>query len=155
MYASQVSDPALIAQPVFAVASSNFTDFRLLRGETLQTILFENVKTVEFLADEAVVVRTVGGVDVKMKLKARQEEVLQGFTGTSKQGGLRTAQVRQGRFFWSRTKIVRAESDQRTSKGTLSTVFVNCFCTSSNTSTSNALPMLLPVRSSMVFCTLS
>ena len=84
--AESVSDPALLARPSYAVVCTNYTDFRLIRGETLQTIPFENLKTAEFLPDDVVVVTIKGGAEAKMKLPQHSEEILEGFTGTSTKG---------------------------------------------------------------------
>ena len=53
-FAQSLTDPTLLpVRPLYAVVfCTNYTDFRLLRGETLQTIPFENVKTAEVLSGE-------------------------------------------------------------------------------------------------------
>jgi hypothetical protein len=84
--AESISDPALIGRPSYAVVCTNYTDFRLVRGETLQTIPFENLKTAEFLPDDVVVVTIKGGTEAKMQLPHRSDELLEGFTGTSTKG---------------------------------------------------------------------
>lgn len=86
VYASQVTDPSLLTQPLYALVCSNYTDFRLIRGETLQIIPFENVKSVQFFPDDAAVVKTVRGAEANMKLPVRSDETLEGFTGASIKG---------------------------------------------------------------------
>jgi hypothetical protein len=81
--AQAVSDPMLLSRPLYAAVCTNFTDFRLLRGETLQTIPFENVQVVEFLRDGEVLLRTKNGAEAKMSVPRRAEETLEGFNGSS------------------------------------------------------------------------
>ena len=85
--AQAVSDPMLLgSRPLYAVGCTNFTDLRLLRGETFQTIPFENVQKAEFMADGQVLVRARSGPEVKMRVPRRAEEILEGFNGTSGRG---------------------------------------------------------------------
>jgi hypothetical protein len=86
VYANPVGDPTLLARPVYAVVSSNYTDLRLLHGQTLQNIPFEKVKSVQFFPDATVLVKTLKGAEANMKLPERSDEVLEGFTGFSSKG---------------------------------------------------------------------
>ncbi len=86
VFAQSMNDPALInARPEYSIVSSNYTDFRLIRGETWQTVPFENVKTAEFLPGDDVLVKARSGAEAEMKFP-RRDEVLEGFTGTSSKG---------------------------------------------------------------------
>jgi hypothetical protein len=86
VFAQPVNDPALInARPEFAVVSSNYTDLRLIRGETWQTVPFGNIKSAEFLPGDAVLVRARSGAEAEMKFP-RRDEVLEGFTGSCGKG---------------------------------------------------------------------
>ena len=81
------SDPmTLNATPVYTVIVTNFTDLRLNRGETLQIIPFENIKTAEFLPGEAVLVKTKSGAEAEMRIPRRDERSLEGFTGFNAKG---------------------------------------------------------------------
>jgi hypothetical protein len=85
--AQSVNDPMLLgSRPLYAVECTNYTDLRLLRGETFQTIPFENIKKVEFLSDGEVIVRARSGPEAKMKVPRRVEEILEGFNGASSRG---------------------------------------------------------------------
>jgi hypothetical protein len=86
VYAQSVTDPMVVpVRPSYAIVCTNFTDFRLLRGETLQTIPFENARTVEFL-NENVLVRAVSGAEATMTVPRRADEMLEGFNGASSKG---------------------------------------------------------------------
>ena len=62
VFALSVSDPTLLnVRPTYALVCTNFTDFRLLRGETLQTIPFENVQSAQFMPDGEVSLQTRSG----------------------------------------------------------------------------------------------
>ena len=86
VYAERVSDPMLLGQGSFAVGCTNFTDFRLIRGETLLTIPFENVLSAQFLPGDEVLVRSKSGREATMKVQRRVEETLEGFNGSSSRG---------------------------------------------------------------------
>ena len=85
--AQSVTDPALLnVAPSYALVCNHYTDFRLLRGETLQTIPFENVKSAEFLPGGDVNVRAVSGLEASMKIPHEVQETLDGFSGSSVKG---------------------------------------------------------------------
>ncbi len=84
--AQVVSDPLVLARPSYALLCTNYTDFRLLRGATLQTIPFEKVNAAEFLPGEQVGVRVKSGAEATMQVPQRADEVLEGFNGTSSKG---------------------------------------------------------------------
>jgi hypothetical protein len=86
VFAQPVNDPALInARPEYLVVSTNFTDLKLIHGETWQTVPFENIKSAEFLPGDDVLVKARSGAEAEMKFP-RRDEVLEGFTGTSSKG---------------------------------------------------------------------
>jgi hypothetical protein len=87
VFAQSLTDPTLLpVRPSYAIVCTNYTDFRLLRGETLQTIPFENVKTAEVLSGEEVIVRARSGAAATMKIPRREQEAVEGLNGSCGQG---------------------------------------------------------------------
>jgi hypothetical protein len=87
VFAQSLTDPTLLpVRPLYAVVCTNYTDFRLLRGETLQTIPFENVKTAEVLSGEEVIVRARSGTEATMKIPRRELETVEGLNGSCGKG---------------------------------------------------------------------
>jgi hypothetical protein len=87
IYAQDVTDTTvLVDRPTYAIVAGTYTDFRLLRGETLQTVPFENVKSAEFMPGDTVLVKTKGGAEAEMKIPRRDERSVEGFAGFSSKG---------------------------------------------------------------------
>ena len=87
VFAQSVSDPTLLpVRPLYAIVCTNYTDFRLLQGETLQTIPFENIKTAEVLSGEEVIVRARSGTEATMKIPRREQETIEGLNGSCGKG---------------------------------------------------------------------
>jgi hypothetical protein len=84
--ATRISDPALLTRPDYAIVCTNYTDLQLVRGETLQTIPFENVKSLDYFSDARVRVTSRSGLEAEMKVARRSEETLEGFNGTCSKG---------------------------------------------------------------------
>jgi hypothetical protein len=87
VFAQSLTDPTVLpVRPAYAIVCTNYTDFRLLRGETLQTIPFENIKTAEVLSGEEVTVRTRSGTETTMKIPRHELETIEGLNGSSGKG---------------------------------------------------------------------
>ena len=87
VFAQSLTDPTLLpVRPSYAIVCTNYTDFRLLRGETLQTIPFENIKTAEVLSGDEVTVRTRSGTQATMKIPRREQETIEGLNGSCGKG---------------------------------------------------------------------
>jgi hypothetical protein len=87
VFAQSLTDPTLLpVRPSYAIVCTNYTDFRLLRGETLQTIPFENIKTAEVLSGEEVIVRARSGTEATMKIPRREQEIIEGLNGSCGKG---------------------------------------------------------------------
>ncbi len=88
VFAQSLTDLTLLpVRPSYAIVCTNYTDFRLLRGETLQTVPFENIKTAEVLSGDEVTVRTRNGTFMRqMKIPRREQEIIEGLNGTCGKG---------------------------------------------------------------------
>lgn len=74
------------AKPYTSAENRHFTDFVFHRGETIQNIPFEKIKTVDFTSGESVTVTTKTDAKAEMKLSQDSISKITGFTGTSSKG---------------------------------------------------------------------